>query len=190
MEVNLINFLDNALDLIAPFTFTYDYEMNNRNIAEENAEAMLESTKIRSSINTLISNTLGFANVIFENDKKILTFYSQKVIRDCIKFEEECSIDKVNSKCNANNRRIAADVLENSLNRLETLINDSLLHLIFDVFSEIEKNPFLFFETIKNTATEDEIQIETDKFDLLNDRLIQIGLFAVSFADDIQSNLL
>lgn len=84
--------MDESLDLIAPYS---DYCRGSvTNIAEFNAAAMFDSKKVRHVIDSLLSQTLSYANVALSRDKKILGTLCQKVLKECMAFEKQCLLDK------------------------------------------------------------------------------------------------
>lgn len=89
---NFVELMDESLDLIAPYS---DYSRGSvTNIAEFNAAAMFDSKKVRQVIDSLLSQTLSYANVAQSKDKKILGTLCQKVLKECMSFEKQCLLDK------------------------------------------------------------------------------------------------
>lgn len=69
--------------------------------------------------------------------------------------------------------------LKGALYKLEQLVNDSLLNLVYEVFIRIQEDPITIMN-ISNSNIDDLVK----EFDLLNERIIQITLFALGFADE------
>lgn len=186
-DVNFVTSMDLALDLIGPISF-YNENEAVENIAEQNAQAMLESAKIRKVVDTLMSQALAFTNICIPEDKKSLTAICQKVLRECISLEKECSFSEKEVKESEKNRRLKAEILETALYQLEHLINECLLRLVFQVLSDLKKDPVQLLRKMKMENTE---QIIIDElicdFDLVLDRLVQIGIFAIAFSTNYKS---
>lgn len=178
---NFVNSLDDALNLLSSF-IAYDSDPDSTNVAETKAELMMKSTAIRSIIDQLLSSVLGFVQVAAKEDQLPLKTLCQKVLTECIEFEEEFSLSARSNK--SHQPVIKALALESALYSLELLVNSSLLHLVYEVFEELTKKPFETLKLKGDLVTE----LEIEEFDLMIDRLIQIGLFAVSYSkEDIKS---
>lgn len=168
------------MDLLEPLTAYNIVECDN--VASKNAESMILSVKIKSQVEQMISHVLSFGSVLTESDRRAITILCQKVWRECIALTDEYSLtnsdshdDTTHPGRNETTQRMKAEILESSLCRLERLINDSLLRLVFNCFEAINQNPF------KNLIND---ETNSEDFDGLNDALLQIGIFAVAFADD------
>lgn len=186
-DVNFVTSMDLALDLIGPISF-YSENEAIENIAEQNAQAMLESVKIRKVVDTLISQALAFTNICIPEDKKSLTAICQKVLRECISLEKECSFSEKEVKESEKNRRLKAEILETALYQLEHLINECLLRLVFQVLTDLKKDPVQLLRKMKMENCEQEIMDELIcDFDLILDRLVQIGIFAIAFSTNYKS---
>lgn len=190
IEINFVYFMDMAIEIIEPHAVLFQGISNESNVANRHAEAMVDSKKLRSVVDNLIAHALAFANVVEGNDKKSVFALCQRVLRDCIDFDAECSLSQEHVRPNVKDRRFKAEILESSLLRLEKVINDCLLHLVFSVFCDVLKDPFKVFDELKKHGDAESIAKETEKFDLLNERLIQIGIFGVVFADSGKSKTL
>lgn len=132
----------------------------------------------------VISHALAFANVVEINDRNTITILCHNVLRDCISFEEECSIVAI---ADTQKRRLKVELLETSLIKLESVINECLLRLVLIVFVDISLNPIQKLRDFKEEnidLNQTEIDDKTADFDLTLDRLMQIGLFAVIFSGD------
>uniref|UniRef100_A0A1B0CL79 Regulator of microtubule dynamics protein 1 n=1 Tax=Lutzomyia longipalpis TaxID=7200 RepID=A0A1B0CL79_LUTLO len=180
-DANFVVFLDAALDLLAPMT---TFQENPENVAESNADAYVRSKEIRSIVDSLISQTLAFVNVALEKDKAALTAHCQRVLKECISLEEECAAECATDL----NRRFKAELLEVALTHLEQTVNSSLLRLVCHVFVELSENPVATFREAvrraKETDNESFLEGETEKFDLLLDRILQIGVLGIAFSGD------
>lgn len=181
-DANFVVFLDSALDLLGPLT---TFQENSDNVAERNAEAHVRSKEIRSVVDSLISQTLAFVNVALEKDKKALTANCQRILKECIALEEECAADAGDTDLN---RRFKAELLEVALTHLEQAVNNSLLRLVCHVFVELTENPVDGFRKAVRKAKQEEdndaLEAETEKFDLLLDRILQIGILGIAFSTD------
>lgn len=178
---NFITLLDQALDALSPFVALDGVgHANVTNKAEQRAELMMESREIREMIEVLLSHAMAFSNISVESDKIPLTTLSQNLLKVAMEFEEEFSLSQPGKKLNPSNQRLKAIELENSLFRLEKFVNDALLRLVYEVFHAMNQKPI---EELKSTENLDE---KIKDFDLLIDRLLQIGHFAISFSKDDQ----
>lgn len=140
---------------------------------------MLTSAKIRSLIEGIVSQTIAFSKIAIKEDNTPLTLMCQKVLRECRELEQSCSLaDPTNPPIDAD-RRLKADILESALYQLENLINDALLRLIFETFKDFNK--FSLTNFCKQSQDGEQEMIDT-----LLDRLMQIGQFARSFANDFK----
>ena len=176
--------MDEALFLLASF-IDFDANPDSTNIAETKAELMMKSTNIRSIIDQLLSSVLAFIQIAAPEDQLPLKSLCQKVLNECIEFENEFSLSSKSTKMKQPSLRALA--LESALYSLELVVNSGLLHLVYEVFENLAEKPFDKLK-LKGTEIDDE---EVQEFDLIIDRLIQIGLFAVSFSkEDIKSKLL
>ena len=132
--------MDEALILLSSF-IAYDSDPDSTNVAETKAELMMQSTTIRSIIDELLSSVLGFIQIAAEDDQLPLKTLCQKVLTECIEFQEEFSLS-TRSTQKSQKPVIKALALESALYSLELLVNASLLHLVFVVFEELAKKPF------------------------------------------------
>lgn len=173
---NFVSLLDHALDVLSSFI---GLDENNlvENQAEQRAELMMESREIRETIELLLSHAMSFSNVALDSDKKPITELSQNVLKAAMEFEEEFSLANPGKKLDSSEQRMKAIELENSLCSLEKFVNNALLRLALEVFHVLDEN------LIKNLrTTTGDMDSEIAKFDLLVDRLIQIGHFAIWFS--------
>lgn len=185
---NFVYLVDLALDSLAGF-IGFD-NFNTTNSAQNKAELMMESSKIRSLIDQLLSNALSFTNIALPEDKNGLKSLCQRVLKECMDFETEFALSDPNKKHDKSNQRLKAISLENSLYMLENLINDCLLRLVFEVFGELNENPFRNLKSDKMNVSDAEFEKKLDQFDLTIDRVIQIGLFGISFVkDDVKGKI-
>lgn len=152
---------------------------------------MLESTNIRAIVDSLIGQALAFANVALAEDIKPLKAVCQKVLKECIDFQQDCSLDRTIRTGDDQSRRLKAAGLENALYQLDKLVNDCLLRLVFDVFVELNAEPLTKLRSLvvnhKVTGSEAEkllIDAQVNSFDELSDKLQQIGVFAAAFASN------
>lgn len=176
-QANFIEILDVVLDILASFV-NLDDECNVTNKAERRANMIMESKEIYEGINNLLSLTLSFANVAVSSDQIPLKVLSENLFKISREFKDEFSFSNTKlNDINAVKKRLKSVELESSLYRLENYVNDSLLRLVYHVFSEINENPLKKLE-LNSQGT------EIDKFDILIERFLLIGQFAVTFAKD------
>ena len=195
---SFIDCMDVVLDQLAPYSSYKDdtqagINQSIVNVAENRAQAMYASQQIRSLINMILSHTLSFANVALQQDKRALSALCQKLLRECIAFQEECSLDlKSGVPLNASNRKLKAISLENALYHLEDFINEALLRLVYTCFLDFQK---LSIERLRKVIMEhDADDPELDEliadFDVNIDRITQIGIFAIAFAPNVKSKFI
>lgn len=192
-QENFISLLDNAFDILSSFMGLESANMRIANEAENRAEMMMESREVREIVEQLLSHALSFANIALDSDKNPINALSQTVLKVALEFEEEFSLSNPDKKANMTSQRIKAIALENSLCNLENFINNALLRLSFEVFHVMDGKVVKRMMDIKNQT---KLEEEIEKFDLLVDRFIVIGRFAISFISDdakissaIRSNL-
>lgn len=177
---NFVTLLDQVLDALSMFT-GLDDDSDVTNMAEQRAQRMIESSEIRGSIEQLLSHAMSFANIALAADKNPITALSQNVLKLAMDFEEEYSLAQPGKKLNASSKGMKSIELENSLLSLESFVNNALLRLAYEVFHVMDKN--IIEELVRIDETSD-LEQEIEKFDLLIDRLIQIGHFAIWFSRD------
>ena len=195
---SFIDCMDAVLDQLAPYSSYKDdtqtiIKKSVVNVAENQAEAMFAAQQIRSLINMILSHTLSFANVALKRDKRALAALCQKLLRECIAFQEECSLGlKPEAPLNDSNRKLKAISLGNALYHLEDFINEALLRLVYTCFLDFHK---LSIERLRKVILEHEVDDpELDEliadFDVNVDRSTQIGIFAIAFAPNVKSKLM
>ncbi|XP_058463157.1 serendipity locus protein alpha isoform X2 [Malaya genurostris] len=185
-ESNFVSVLDLALSLVGPLAIPF--ENGQINCIERDAEAMMELTKIRSVIEALISQTLSFGNVLKEEDKAELKLVCQKLLKECIALEKESVLVEGEEILKVQNRRLKASILESAIFQLEGQVNDCLLQLVFETFSELDQTLIgNIRELIGKKAGEKEISDAIAHFDATVDKIMQVGLFAISYADNYKA---
>lgn len=177
---NFITLLDRTLDILSGF-IGIEGDNSNTNKAELRAELMMESREIRDTIEQLLSHALAFASIALESDKNPITMLSQGVLKVALEFEEEFSLSQPGKKSNESTQRIKVIELENALYSLETYVNNALLRLVFEVFHVMDTNIVGNLLKVEGAAA---LEREIEKFDLIVDRLIQIGHFAIWYSRD------
>lgn len=187
-DSTFVELMDMVLDQLSPYTTYKDVtgsEIVSMNVAEDQSQAILSSKQIRSNIDLILSHTLAFANVALNQDKKALSALCQKVLRECMSFQEECT----QSVCiSDSNRKIKGISLENALYQLEDYINEALLRLVFTCFLDYKKlSVEKLREVIKENVDDSELDELIADFDVNIDRTTQIGMFAIAFASNIKS---
>lgn len=176
---NFVILLDRVLDILSSFV---DLDGGD-NKAERRAELMIESREVRGTVEQLLSHALAFANIALESDKIPLTTLSQNVLKVAMDFEEEFSLSQPGKKANATVQRMKAIELENSICSLENFVNDALLRLVYEVFHVMDGKVVSRLMEVEDSS---ELELAIENFDLLVDRLIQIGHFAIWFSKDDQ----
>ncbi|XP_055614095.1 serendipity locus protein alpha-like isoform X2 [Uranotaenia lowii] len=179
-ESNFVNFLDLALSLISPMTL-----MGNSAAAyandEDNAEALV---RIRSVVEALITQVFAFGNVLCEQDKERLTQACQRVLRECIALERDPALD-LEKLTSDQDRCLKAGLLEGAIYQLEIQANDCFLRLVYETFSELDRNLVgQMRKLVTDDAKDEKMDALADRFDNMVDRIMQIGLFTLSYADD------
>ncbi|XP_062558108.1 serendipity locus protein alpha-like [Armigeres subalbatus] len=183
-ESNFVSFLDLALNLVGPLTVSFEDPEPNH--AQQNADATSECARIRSVIEALITQTFAFGNVLEDGDRNRLTNVCQKVLKECFGLEKESAL--VEGRPNGQNRRLKASVLESAIYQLETQVNDCLLKIVYETFAEMDRKLIgQMRKLVKDGIREEEIDNMTNRIDTMVDRIMQIGLFAISYADNYKA---
>lgn len=182
-QENFITLLDQALDILSSFVGLESTDKRVANKAEHRAEMMMDSREIREIVEQLLSHALSFSNIALDSDKNPITALSQNVLSIAMEFEEEFSLSNPDKKSNESNQRMKALDLDNALCSLENYVNSALLRLAVEVFYVMDQDVIKGMLEIEDPAV---LEQEIEKFDLLVDRLILIGRFAISFSRDDQ----
>uniref|UniRef100_A0A8D8JRF0 Serendipity locus protein alpha n=2 Tax=Culex pipiens TaxID=7175 RepID=A0A8D8JRF0_CULPI len=187
-ESNFVSFLDLALNLVGPMTIGFDDNGQDINRAEQDAEAMMESARIRSVVEALITQTFAFGNVLEDDDRAQLTTVCQKVLKECIALEKESALVEGEGRPDEQSRRLRASVLEATIYQLEAQVNDCLLKLVYETFAELDQNLIREMRRlVKEEASEEQVDGMANRFDAMVDKIMQIGLFAISYADNYKA---
>ncbi|XP_065368141.1 serendipity locus protein alpha [Calliphora vicina] len=193
-EKSFVELMDKAFDFLSPYSSYKDESLANVsqtriNLADNQAQAMFASQKIRSLVDLILSHTLAFANVALKQDKKALSALCQKVLRECMAFQEECAAGMLpGAPLNDSNRKLKAISLENALYHLEDYINEALLRLVYTCFLDFNK---FSIDKLRNVIREGDVddpvldELIAD-FDVNVDRTTQIGIFAIAFAPNVK----
>ncbi|XP_075168464.1 spitting Image [Haematobia irritans] len=184
-ENTFVDLMDLALDQLLPYTTYKNEESVDETSGDSDSEAILASQDIRSNVDQILSHTLAFANVALKQDKKALSALCQKVLRECIAFQEECAAGIAMSK---SNRKIKGSSLENALYQLEDYINEALLRLVFTCFLDYNKLSVERLRTVIKEKSTDDAELDglIADFDVNIDRTTQIGMFAIAFASNVK----
>lgn len=174
VEENFISILDSIFEMLSEFDENLLCEINKNNACSK-AEMMMKSRELRCLIEKLLSHALAFANILNEKDMKPLKVLSQKVLKVTLEFEEEFSLSGL-KKTNFSLQKLKASELECAIYGLEKFVNEALLRLVFDVFECLNFNLKTHLKSFEHI-----VEVELDAFDLLIERLLQIGQFAVAF---------
>uniref|UniRef100_A0A182K6W1 Serendipity locus protein alpha n=1 Tax=Anopheles christyi TaxID=43041 RepID=A0A182K6W1_9DIPT len=180
-DSNFVSYLDLALSLIAPLTVASDEGCVGDEYETRYNEVIVESGRIRSVIEALISQTFSFCTVIPEQDRNRVTGFCQKVMKECVALERE---SEGKDTCD---KKLRVSMLESAIYQLETHVNECLLRLVYDTFGDTDRMLLAQLRTnIKGVSCEEQIDEVTKPFDSFVERLMQIGLFAISYADSLK----
>ncbi|KAH8402000.1 hypothetical protein KR009_009090 [Drosophila setifemur] len=187
-ERSFLKLVDTTLDSLSLFSSHNEENLEYSNYKESPKEIQSISNQIRTNIDLILGQALGFANVALQQDKRALSALCQKVIRECNAFQDEC---KVPSSCSASfhsNLKLKAMTLEQALYQLEDFINDALLRLVFTCFLDFEKFSVDRIRNILRDSSGDETLADEfiADFDVNIDRATQIGIFAIAFAPNLK----
>ncbi|EDW60110.1 serendipity locus protein alpha isoform X1 [Drosophila virilis] len=181
--VSFLKLLDSVLDSLSEFT---SENVDRSLLIDSPANVLALSKQIKCHIDLLLGQTLSFANVALQQDKKALSALCQKVMRDCSAFQEECQLAATNYSM----QKLKAMSLEQAVCQLEDHVNESLLRLVFTCFLDFQRisvdkirNILRNSSTADTDATADEFIAD---FDVNLDRATQIGIFAIAFAPNLK----
>lgn len=107
---------------------------------------------------------------------------------ECIEFQKICSSPESEHNMDDQDVRFKAQLVENTLYNLDKLMNNSLLRMVYNCFAEINQQPIKKLRKLNETSHSELIDDEIEKFDLILDRLMQIGLFATAYASKAKCN--
>ncbi|XP_050093087.1 serendipity locus protein alpha-like [Anopheles aquasalis] len=181
-ESNFVTYLDLALNLVCPLTVASEEECSESEYDVKYRAVIVESGRVRSVLEALISQTFGFCNVLPEEDRKRVMICCQKVLRECGALERAAS-----DGTGSSDKKLFASVLEAAIYQLETLVNECLLRLVYDSFGDTDRRLLTELQRIlASKPSEEDLEEHTKPFDQFVERLMQIGLFAISYADDLK----
>ncbi|XP_022225878.2 serendipity locus protein alpha [Drosophila obscura] len=181
---SFLKLLDSTLDTLALFSSNNEENSDLMNFPNTPAEILALSAQLRINIDLLLGQTLGFANVALQQDKRALSALCQKVIRELSAFQNECKVRNSSSS----NLKLKAMTLEQALYQLEDFINDALLRLVFTCFLDFQKFSVDKIRTLLRSSSDDEAIADEfiADFDVNIDRATQIGIFAIAFAPNLK----
>ncbi|XP_049289133.1 serendipity locus protein alpha [Anopheles funestus] len=180
-DSNFVSYLDLALSLIAPLTVASDAVCPEDEYETKYNEVIVESGRIRTVVEALISQTFGFCNVLPDDDRKRITKICQKVLKECIALERE------NDGKDSSDKKLRVSILESAIYQLENHVNECLIRLVYDTFGDNDRRLLTQLRTnISSSVSEEQIDELTKPFDNFVERLMQIGLFAISYADNMK----
>ncbi|KAH8350177.1 hypothetical protein KR067_004156 [Drosophila pandora] len=187
-ERSFLKLVDSSLDALAWFSAHDENSSLSSSLLESPEEIVSVSKQLRSNIDTVLGQALGFANVSLPQDKRALSALCQKVIRECNAFQKECHHPKVSSESYYSNLKLKAMTLEQALCQLEDFINDALLRLVFNCFVDFDKFSVEKIRNVLRNSLEDEAMADEfiADFDVNIDRATQIGIFAIAFAPNLK----
>ncbi|KAJ8984224.1 hypothetical protein NQ317_007456, partial [Molorchus minor] len=165
---NFIRWMDSALDSIAKIELDKDKDI---------LLGICNDTRVL--FEEVLSHAMSIAQVALEEDCKIIRGSSQTVLDSLDSLTKE--INKIN--LNPSMVNLFVDVCTDKLCILERRVNTAVLRLSLKVFSEYTValeaiHDFCFIE--ENQGNTEELDLLVADFDLHVDRIMQIGLFAVS----------
>ncbi|EDV98419.1 GH22684 [Drosophila grimshawi] len=190
--ISYLKLLDSLLDSLAEFTIYNENRSLDSNTIDSPLEILNLSKQIKLQIDLLLGQTLSFANVALQQDKKALSALCQKVMRDCGAFQGECQLSPASlpRSSNISNQKLRAMTLEHALHQLEDYLNEALLRLVFTCLLDFQRisvdkirNLLRCTRTEKSVATADDFIAD---FDVNLDRATQIGIFAIAFAPNLK----
>lgn len=176
-DSSFIELLDYILGSLSIFINSSDNDQSTTNLADKRAELMMESRKVEEGVRNLLSMLMTFSNISLAFDKNPLTILSQKLFRISKEFKDEFSLADAKKTFNICGQRMKASELESALYKLENYVNDSLLRLVYQVFNDINSDPIGHLQKTQNTQ-------DIEQFDMLIERFLLIGQFAISFCKD------
>jgi Serendipity locus alpha protein (SRY-A) len=149
------------------------------------AEMMIKSKNIKQIVELLLSQALAFMQVTLNEDKKAINALCQKVFKEAIGLEQACSLSDTCKSLELKDRQLKAQLLETALFQLENFVNESVLRLLYQIFMDLSEKPIRKIRDLHRKSPNDPIIDElTADFDSITDRLVQIGIFALAFADN------
>ncbi|XP_034654325.1 LOW QUALITY PROTEIN: serendipity locus protein alpha [Drosophila subobscura] len=181
---SFLKLLDSTLDTLALFSSSNEENSDLMNFPNTPAEILSLGAQLRVNIDLLLGQTLGFANVALQQDKRALSALCQKVIRELSAFQDECKDPNTSSS----NLKLKSMTLEQALYQLEDFINDALLRLVFTCFLDFQKFSVDKIRTLLRSSSADESIADEfiADFDVNIDRATQIGIFAIAFAPNLK----
>lgn len=138
----------------------------------------------RKHVEDVLCHSMSIAQVVYEEDSKIIRGSCKAVLSDLDSLLEEISRNNINiALCN-----LSVDSCYDKLCSLERKVNTCVLRLSLKVFSRylkpLEKLTDCCFDRLVNSEALDDIIVE---FDLHVDRIMQIGFFASSSTSNVTS---
>lgn len=191
---NFVESMDMALELLEPMTMysiTSPEPAPNPSdetctIQSKSIDYADKSRTIRLTVEKLMRHALAFICVVPESDKQPLMTLCHKVMETCIQFEEICCVTECTTD---DDKRMKAEHVQYALHSLDKLVNECLMRLFFIVFAELNQSPVAKLRTM-NKSIDDQIAVDAhiEKFDVILDRLTQIGAFAVAYSPNAKGN--
>lgn len=172
--VSFLKLLDSLLDSLTDFT--------SEHVDKSFMDVNLLSKQIKCQVDLLLGQTLSFANVALQQDKRALSALCQRVMRDCSAFQEDCLLAS-----NYSNQKLRALTLEQALYQLEEYLNEALLRLVYTCFLDFQR---ISVDKIRNLLRSSNTEAAADEFiadfDVNLDRATQIGIYAIAFAPNLK----
>ncbi|KAL0269350.1 UNVERIFIED_CONTAM: hypothetical protein PYX00_007114 [Menopon gallinae] len=162
----------------------FGYGMTHQEDLPEDLEKTLLSLK--SLIDELLCHAMTVSHISNRDyDCNMIKSYSQKVLDE---------FKNMNATQNRSDLAFIADKLSDLLCQLEETVNDTILNVVLDVFTDVNDpvrnlvNKCNQSEDSLNRSATD-LESEISEFDEHMDRLMHIGLFAVSCSTDVRKIL-
>ncbi|XP_059490454.1 uncharacterized protein LOC132205430 [Neocloeon triangulifer] len=133
----------------------------------------IDIDKLKDTCQTLLSHALSVAHVSLDQDSQDIFYISQKVLS---------RVESLHNEGNSNLVSLQLGALADNLLQLEQTVNNALLKLVLEVFSDVDAS---LAKLVDADKSEDFDKCISD-FDLYVDRIMQIGLFAIACSSNIK----
>ncbi|KAJ3641078.1 hypothetical protein Zmor_027599 [Zophobas morio] len=168
---NFVRWMDAALERVSEIT-----------LHNGKTKALETYTETRQIFEEVLSHAMSIAQVSLPQDSKIIRGSCQTVLNTLASLQTELD----NPTTNPSMVHLFVDACSHKLCHLEKKVNTAVLKLCLKTFSQfttpLEKIRHFCFEGEKRVG--DELDSLVADFDLHVDRIMQIGLFAVSCSSD------
>lgn len=127
--------------------------------------------EILGCVDCLLSQVLLFRNIILDADKGKLLEMCKCVL------SKKLALQELHKSANQSTKTLAIEDLRRSVLEIEDLLNNCVLSVIVDALIALQDGPIRRLE--QEIINERTLPADTAWFDLLMDRLIQLGLIGV-----------